>query len=460
MRKNCWADRSWESEIRKAVRASDVVLACLSRSSISRAGFIQKEIRFALDVADEQPEGAAYLMPVRFEECEIPDRLKRWQWVDVFEPHGNRRLFDALNERWKSVRRAADAEPRDGIVEPRDPLLHSIEASPVVIEVGFGLVSMLEGKDPPLLRRISAVRRQIGAEMGYLFPAVRAIDNLGLGAREYRILLKGGEVSRFELIPDRELAIAASAAAEKIEGFPVREPAFSLPALWIGRDQVDQAHRSNYAVVDHVSVIATHLLAVIRRHATEIFSIRDAQTFLDECRREHPLSVDALVPQALSLAALHAVLQRLLKEMVPIKDALTIVETLVQTSWITRNPVILTERVRKALRFSLTARLLRSDGSLAVHFLEEAIERALEAAVDPATGEAVLPAQSGQRIVSQVTAAIGSPLSDEVIVVAAPVRYALKQLIDHDLPGVRVLSRDEIPSEIKVVSKGVIGQGA
>src|SRR4051794_29605167 len=86
----CWFDeedlrpgQDWDYEIRKAIRASRYVLACLSNTSIAKSGYIQKEIVFALDVADEQPEGAAYIIPVRLEPCEVPLRLSRWQWVNL-----------------------------------------------------------------------------------------------------------------------------------------------------------------------------------------------------------------------------------------------------------------------------------------------------------------------------------------------------------------------------------------
>jgi hypothetical protein len=88
--------QDWDLAIRKAIRASDVVLVCLSRASVSKIGYLQKEIKHVLDVADEQPEGAIFLIPVRLEPCEVPERLRRWQWVDLFEEGGYPRLLRAL----------------------------------------------------------------------------------------------------------------------------------------------------------------------------------------------------------------------------------------------------------------------------------------------------------------------------------------------------------------------------
>ena len=103
---NTWLDeesllpgQDWDAEIRKAVRASDIVVVCLSQGSISKTGYVQKEIGFALDVAEEQPEDKIFLIPLRLEECIVPQRLRRWHWVDYFDATGYQRLMRALGTR-------------------------------------------------------------------------------------------------------------------------------------------------------------------------------------------------------------------------------------------------------------------------------------------------------------------------------------------------------------------------
>lgn len=95
--------QDWQLEIPQAVRASDVVIVCLSRDSINKSGYVQKELRLALDVADEQPEGTIYLIPVRLEKCDVPKRLQRWHWVDLFERNGYYRLMSALQVRARAL---------------------------------------------------------------------------------------------------------------------------------------------------------------------------------------------------------------------------------------------------------------------------------------------------------------------------------------------------------------------
>jgi hypothetical protein len=95
--------QDWHLEIRKAVRNSHVVLVCLSSTSINKIGFVNTEIKYALDVADEQPEGAIFIIPVKLEECVILERLSAWQWVNYFEPNGYEKLMRALRARAQAL---------------------------------------------------------------------------------------------------------------------------------------------------------------------------------------------------------------------------------------------------------------------------------------------------------------------------------------------------------------------
>jgi len=96
---NLLPGQDWHLEIRKAVRATDAVIVCLSQGSICKVGFVNKEIKYALDVADEQPEGTIFIIPLKLEDCTVPERLRSWQWVNFFEPRGYERLMHALRER-------------------------------------------------------------------------------------------------------------------------------------------------------------------------------------------------------------------------------------------------------------------------------------------------------------------------------------------------------------------------
>jgi len=102
---NLLPGQDWNQEIRRAVRESDVVIVCVSQAAINKAGYLQKEIRYALDAAEEQPEGTIFLIPLRLEECDMPERLSRWHWVDLFEDNGYEKLIESLRIRSKQLSR-------------------------------------------------------------------------------------------------------------------------------------------------------------------------------------------------------------------------------------------------------------------------------------------------------------------------------------------------------------------
>jgi flagellar biosynthesis protein FlhA len=224
---------------------------------------------------------------------------------------------------------------------------------PLAVEVGLGLVGMVEGgQNSALLRRIAGIRKQLAGELGYMLPAVRVTDNLALGPREYAVRLKGVEIARFELKQGCELAIRPpneAAGRHAIEGPATMEPAFGIPAIWVRTEQAEAARSAGYTVVDSSNIIGTHLMELIRRHAHELLSRQDAKKLLDRVAEENPKLVEDLVPKLISLALLQRVLQNLLRERVSIRDSVTIFEALGDAANITRNPVLLTEFVRQAV---------------------------------------------------------------------------------------------------------------
>jgi len=103
--------QEWEVEIAKAVQTSDVVIVCLSHKAINKAGYVHKEIKDALDEAEKQPEGTIYLIPLKLEECDVPERLQRWHWVNLFEEKGYERLMGSLSLRAGTISSGSDSEP-------------------------------------------------------------------------------------------------------------------------------------------------------------------------------------------------------------------------------------------------------------------------------------------------------------------------------------------------------------
>src|SRR5436190_11625580 len=290
---------------------------------------------------------------------------------------------------WRLRKRGATAE-EEPVSEPKAQAKETVESllkvEPLTVEVGLGLVGMVEGgSSSSLLRRIAGIRKQLAGELGYTLPSVRVTDNLALSAREYAIRLKGVEIARFELKQGCELAIRPSGAFDErkaIEGIATLEPAFGIPALWVRSEQAEMARGVGYTVVDASNVIGTHLMEIIRRHSHELFSRQDAKKLLDRVSEENPKIVEDLVPKLLSLAVLQRVLQNLLRERVSIRDAVSILEALGEAGNVTRNPVLLTEYVRQALGRAIVQPYLGPKGDLPAYFLDSSVEQAIETSVE------------------------------------------------------------------------------
>ncbi len=265
----------------------------------------------------------------------------------------------------------------------RENLESLLKVEPLAVEVGLGLVQLVEGgQNSPLLRRIASIRRQLATELGFIVPPVRVTDNLTLKAREYVISIKGVEISRFELVHGCELAIHSDEKAEAIEGIPTHEPAFGIAAVWIAPENAAAARKAGYTIVDTISILGTHLGEVVRRQAYELFSRQDAKAVLDRVAEDNPRVVEDLVPKLLSLAVVQRVFQNLLRERVSIRDAASILEALGEAAPITKNTVLLTEYVRQAIRRQVVKPLLDPSGDLTAYFLDPALEQVIESGVE------------------------------------------------------------------------------
>ncbi len=363
-------------------------------------------------------------------------------------------------QRLKTRKSAAEkAAARPAAAPARENLEALLRVEPLAVEVGLGLVRLVEGaENSPLLRRIGGIRRQLAAELGYLMPAVRVTDNLSLQVREYVILLKGAEVGRYELPLGCELAIPPAGGSCPVPGSPTREPAFGLEAVWIAADQADSARAAGCTVVDPVSVLGTHLSELIRRHCHEIFSRQDAKKFLDRVAEEQPKLVEDLVPKLLPLPAVQKVLQNLLRERTPVKDGATILEALGEAALVTRNPVLLTEYVRQAMRRTLVRPLLDRNGQLAVYLLDAPLEKAVEDAVQHGehTSHVNLHPQKVSELLSAAARVPASAGSSWTLLTSGGCRFFVRQILEASYPQVTVLSHGEIPPGLRVVSLGVL----
>jgi flagellar biosynthesis protein FlhA len=353
----------------------------------------------------------------------------------------------------------AAGEKKPSAQEQLESLIKLDELS---LEVGYGLVPLVDqNRGGQLLQRIRALRQHLAVELGFLVPSIHITDQAKLKQREYVIRLRGAEVARWELQQDCLLAISSEPNCATIPGLDTKEPAFGAAAKWISPQLQEQALANGYAVVDHTSVMATHLAEVVRSHAHELLTRHETKRLLDALSESQPKLIEELIPKMLSLGEVQKVLQQLLREQVPIRDLPAILETLIDTAPVTKNPVQLVETVRQTLGRVLVQPLLGSDGKLHLLALDPSVEDEISQAFDPQAagkGQARQPAflrkllDSLKRIVGDKTA-----MDSTVLLCASPARFHLRRLLEPFLPRVIVLSPGEIPNTVTVQSLGTLG---
>ncbi len=330
------------------------------------------------------------------------------------------------------------------------------------LEVGYGLIPWVdEEQSGELLNRIRAIRRQFATDSGFIVPPLRIRDNLQLKPGEYRLLLKGDEVARGEMMLGYAMALHSGEVKRSIEGIPTKEPAFQLPALWIQEKKKEEAQFAGYTVVDLSTVMATHLTEVIRAHADEMLNRQDVQKLVDRLNQTHPKVVEELIPNLLSLGVVQRVLQNLLRERVSIRDFLTIVETLADYAPLSKDPEILTEYVRQKLARSILRQYENAEGILSIVSLDQQIEDLLREKIQRGDQGAYLALEPNlaQKILRSVHQALDrlAQVNIQPVLLCSPlVRRHLKKLLDRFLPQVVVLSHSELTSQAKIQSLGTV----
>lgn len=361
-------------------------------------------------------------------------------------------------------RRKQDATVKSSTDSASKPAKENVEAllqvDPLGVEVGLSLVKLVEGgASSPLLQRIAGIRKTLASQLGYYLPPVKVNDNLSLRPREYCILIKGVEIARYELLGGYELAIPSGGVDPSVEGKPTKDPAFNLSAVWIPSERAAYARSRGYTVVDDISVLGTHLSELVRKYAHELFSRQDTKNFCDRVAQSNPKVVEDLVPKLLSLSVIQRVLQNLLRERVSIRDSVTILEALSEGANMSKNPVLLTEYVRQAIRRSIVKPHLNQQSEIPVYQVEPAAEQMVESSIDHNETNSVLSMapQAARDFVGNISKKLDRPDSSAVILTGPSVRYFVKQLLETTFPDIAVLSHSEVPPEIRVKSLGWVG---
>jgi flagellar biosynthesis protein FlhA len=327
------------------------------------------------------------------------------------------------------------------------------------LEVGYRLIPLVDrNQGGQLMTRIKGVRKKLSQELGFLIQPVHIRDNLDLSPNSYRITLHGVPIGEAEIRTDRDLAINPGRVFGTLEGEATKDPAFGLDAVWIDPGQRDHAQTLGYTVVDPSTVVATHLSEIIQTHAHELLGHEEVQQLLDVLGRNAPKLVEDLVPKLLSLGQVLKILQNLLMENIPIRDIRTIAETLADQAAQSQDPGVLTASVRVALSRSIVQQLVGPKEEIPVIVLDPTLEQILQQTLQSSEegGAGFEPglAEQMQKALTETAAQQEMTGEESILLVAAPIRTWMARFVRHSVPGMQVLSYNEIPDnrQIKVVA--------
>jgi len=357
-------------------------------------------------------------------------------------------------EKKKSPQEEAEAEHR--ILED------VLKVELLELDIGYQLISIADpNQGGDLLDRIKAMRKKVASEFGFLVPQIRIKDNLNLKPTEYQILLKGVEVAKGEVFPDKYLAMATPMVIEEIEGIKVKEPAFGIEAVWIDEDKKEEALMDGYTVVDPSTVIVTHINEIIKKYAEELLTRQDIQELLDRVKKDFPAIVEDTMKVA-NIGLIQRVLKNLLHEKIPIKDMITILETIADLAEYTKNIDIITEQVRSALSRVITKQYESEDGSLKLITFDAKTEQFLMNKLKQ-QGEQkqfLLTVAEMNKLVEEIGNAVNEltnkGIAPVVLIVDPLIRKPLAEILERFGLDVVVLSHSEIDPNAKFEVLGSI----
>lgn len=349
------------------------------------------------------------------------------------------------------------AEEDANAVPTRDTVMDLLPVESLELEMGYRLVPLIEAEQGgDLLERIAQIRKQVATEFGFVLPSIRVRDNLQLPPNHYTLKLRGSVIASGDVQPEMWLAMVGDPdLAEPLEGaIETKEPAFGLDAYWVPANVKEDAETNGYTVVSCSAVMSTHITEIMKRYAAEILTHADVQDLLDHLKETHEPLVTGLIPDDLSVAEVHRVLQNLLREQVSIRDLASILECLSYHARVKKDLIYLTEQCRATLSRAICRQHATLDnGHLPVITLAPDIEERMAQGLMEDSSLVLSPSLTQQLIQSisqQVQQIMTTQGCQPVVLCSAQLRLGLRKLLERALPQVGILSYNEIASGVKV----------
>lgn len=349
-------------------------------------------------------------------------------------------------------------------VERREPenVMNLISVEPMEVEIGYGLIPLAdESSGGDLLQRIASVRRQCAIEMGIVVQPIRIRDNLQLKTNEYVIKIRGTVIASAELMANMLLCMDPTGENSDIPGIKTIEPTFNLPAVWINKDQREEAEIKGLTVVDPTTVMVTHLTETIKAHAYELLGRQEVKLLVDNLKEKYSAVVEELIPDLLTIGELQKVLQNLLREKVPIKDLVTIMESLADNSRNTKDIEVLTEYVRFSLARTICNQVVDEDRAVTVVTLDPQIEQLIASNVQKSVNGSfpAIDPDITTNLFKKLKETLDSVYfynNQQIVLVSPNIRPVFRKLIEMAFPHLMVLSLNEIPNDVEIRTEGVV----
>lgn len=336
----------------------------------------------------------------------------------------------------------------------------------VGLEVGYRLIPLVDrSQGGQLLGRIKGIRKKLSQELGFLVPSIHIRDNLDLMPNAYRLTLMGVGIAEAEVYPDRDMAINPGQVFGSLDGVKTEDPAFGLEAVWIESTQRDRAQTLGYTVVDASTVVATHVNHLLHQHAYELLGHEEAQQMLDLLAKKSPKLAEELVPNTLTLSQLLKVLQNLLMEEVPVRDLRTIAESLTNLQPKSQDISVLTGAARMGLSRMIVQGIVGNDKEMPVITLDRSLEQLLQKTVQQAGNDGNLDgvtlepgmAERLQQSLQETVQRLEGEGKPSILLVSGNIRMLLARFVRHGVPGLKVLSFQEIPDNKHITIVATVG---
>jgi flagellar biosynthesis protein FlhA len=366
---------------------------------------------------------------------------------------GRKRSAEEKQEVQRQIQEAREAERP----QPRENTADLLLVDPLELEIGYALISIVDpAQGGDLLERVKMLRQQLAVELGIVIPPVRIRDNVALDANRYIIKLRGNPVAEGEVLPGYHLALIPEELDGAPTGIRVTDPTFGLPAVWIAERNLAEAERTGLTVVEPQAVITTHLLEVLRKVAHNLLDRQEVKKLVDKVKETAPALVEELVPGLLSLGAIQKVLKHLLRERIPVRDLVMILEAMADHAPATKNVDVLTEYARAALAPTITRQFTSEDGRVHAFVLDPILEHHLfekASSGDLNAGTLGLTPERSEKFAREADRlakkliAVGSP---PVFLTSPVLRPTLYNFLSPMLTDITVLSYNDLTADAEV----------